>query len=79
VEPRGKRRASLELLETPESQEKSILERIFGILWISQQPSCCRPESWHAGSEEFAQFGVIQVNRESRSPLNLQTGRSLFG
>lgn len=65
VQPRGKRRASLELFQIPESQEKSLLERILGILRISQQLPCCRPESWHAGSEELAQFGVIHVDRES--------------
>ncbi len=69
VQPGGELGATLELVEIPERQEKSLLQSIFGILRIAQHLSCCPLKARHAGGEKSIQLDITHIHRQGLALL----------
>jgi hypothetical protein len=71
VQPRGKLGAALKLSDFLKSTEESLLQDIFGVGRIAHEMSRRVREPGHAGSEEFAQLGLIHCGRQCCRALGL--------
>lgn len=72
VQPGGELGATLKLAQVLKRQEKSLLQSIFAILRIAQQPSHGPLKSRHARREKMIQFQITHIHRQGLAFLQFR-------